>query len=399
MVYGFLLDRCIEQVYDGGVIDGLEAALDKVCSDPSMLADGESIERLYRCLSRMEAAATVATASFEAGGEWRDRGARSVAGWLAARCLEPKGLSGRRAQLGRDLRHLPVVEAAWLDGDIGSAQVALLARARTAVTEEAMARDEAFLVHKAGDLRFDRFRRAMAYWSQLADPDGAETSAADQREGRRMHLSESVDGTWFADVVLDPVSGQIVSSALGRIDDELWAADWAEARERLGSEARQSDLGRTPAQRRADALVEMAIRSGTAPADGRRPEPLFSVLVGYETFAGRICEFEVGTVVSPGTLTGWLDKAWIERIVFGSPSRVMDVGVTTRLFTGALRRALEVRDRECFQDYCDVPASRCEADHIEPWAAGGRTTERNGRMACGCHNRDRHKPPDSPPRE
>ncbi len=27
-------------------------------------------------------------------------------------------------------------------------------------------------------------------------------------------------------------------------------------------------------------VVEMARRSGTAPADGRRPEPLFTVLVG-----------------------------------------------------------------------------------------------------------------------
>ena len=179
----------------------------------------------------------------------------------------------------------------------------------------------------------------------------------------------------------------------------MWAADWAEARRRLGDDARASDLGRTPAQRRHDAFIEMAVRSGTAPADGRRPEPLFSVLVGYETFAGRICETERGTVVTPGTLTGWLDQAWIERIVFGSPSRVMDVGVTTRLFTGALRRALEVRDRECFDEFCDVAASRCEADHIEPWAAGGRTTERNGRMACGYHNRGRHKRPDPPTRQ
>ena len=379
------------------MIDGLEAALDKVCSDASTFTDGESIERLYRCLSRMEAAATVATAAFEAGGQWRERGARSVAGWLAARCLEPKGLSGRRAQLGRDLRHLPVVEAAWLDGDIGSAQVALLAKARTAVTADAMARDEALLVDKAGDLRFDRFCRVLAYWSQCADPDGAELSAAEQREGRRLHLSKTLDGTWIGDAVLDPLSGEIVSNELGRIYEELWKADWAEARKRLGADARASDLGRTPAQRRHDALVEMAMRSGTAPADGRRPEPLYSVLVGYETFAGRICETGSGTVVTPGTLAAWLDTAYIERIVFGSPSRVVDVGVTTRFFTGALRRALEVRDRECFEDYCDVPASRCEADHIEPWATGGRTTERNGRMACGCHNRGREKPPKPPP--
>jgi len=45
----------------------------------------------------------------------------------------------------------------------------------------------------------------------------------------------------------------------------------------------------------------MARRSGTAPADGRRPEPLFTVLVGYEAFT-RICELANRTVVSPGSL-------------------------------------------------------------------------------------------------
>ena len=379
------------------MIDGLEAALDKVCGDPCALADGESMERLYRCLSRMEAATTVATAAFEAGGQWRDDGARSVAAWLARRTLAPKSSCGRRAQLGRDLRHLALVEAAWLDGDIASAQVALVARARTPASEQAMARDEALLVAQGAALRFDKFCRAMAYWSQMADPDGAEACAGDQREARRVHLSKSLDGTWIGDMVLDPVSGEIVAGELARIYEQLRNAEWAEARERLGDDARAGDLARTPAQRRADALAEMATRSRTAPADGRRPEPLFSVVVGYETFAGRICEFDDGTVVSPNTLAAWLDKAWIERIVFDSPSRVIDVGVTTRLFTGALRRALEVRDRECFHDYCDVPASRCEADHIEPYAAGGRTTERNGRMACGFHNRSRHKPPGPPP--
>ena len=34
----------------------------------------------------------------------------------------------------------------------------------------------------------------------------------------------------------------------------------------------------------------MAKRAVTAPADGKRPSPLITVLVGYETFAGRIAE-------------------------------------------------------------------------------------------------------------
>jgi hypothetical protein len=166
--------------------------------------------------------------------------------------------------------------------------------------------------------------------------------------------------------VLDPISGAIVAKALERIVDELFEADWAEARARLGEVATTADLTRSPAQRRADALVEMARRAGTAPADGRRPEPLFTVLVGYESFAGRICQLANGSVVSPGSLVPWLESAWVERVVFESPSRVIDVGVARRLFSGATRRAVQVRDQECFHDLCDEPADDCEIDHVEP---------------------------------
>ena len=115
------------------------------------------------------------------------------------------------------------------------------------------------------------------------------------------------------------------------------------------------------------------------------------MLVGYETFAGSVCELANGTMVTPGSLLPFLDRAWVERVVFEGRGRVMDVGVRTRLFTGATRRAVEVRDRECFDDLCDVPAEHCQIDHVRPWAEGGLTTQGNGRPACGFHNRARHR--------
>ncbi len=289
------------------------------------------------------------------------------------------------------LRHLPLVEEAWLSGDIGAAQVSALAGARTPSAEEAMSRDEEMLVGFARRFRFSAFARALTYWRHYADPDGTEKEAGDQREGRRLHMSQGFDGTWLGDFVLDPITGAIVYKALSRIEDELFEADWAEARSRLGDRAGVGDLARTPAQRRADALAEMARRAGVAPADGRRPEPLFTVLVGYETLAGRICELADGTVVSPGSLVEWLDEAWVERVVFDGASRVIDVGVATRLFTGATRRAVEVRDRQCFHETCELPAERCQIDHVQPWAAGGPTVAANGRPACAFHNRNRHR--------
>jgi len=81
----------------------------------------------------------------------------------------------------------------------------------------------------------------------------------------------------------------------------------------------------------------------------------------------------------------------VERIVFDTPSRVTDVGVRRRIFTGATRRAVEVRDQQCFHEYCEIPAEACEIDHVEPYAAGGLTTQANGRAACAFHNRQRHR--------
>ena len=393
---GFWLDRCIEQVYDDGVLEDLKAAVERVCVDPTALADAEGIVELYRALARLEGAATVAAAAFDAGGEWAGGGALSAPAWISVRCGVPKAAARRRVNLGRALRHLPVAESAWLAGDVGVAQVAALAAARTPATEAAMARDESLLVEKAKSLRYDHFTRVLAYWAQLADPDGTEDSAAKQRDERGFDLSRSFGGSWIGDFVLDPIGGSVVDTMVRGIEAELFAADWAEAKARVGEAVDVPDLRRTHRQRRADALVEMAIRAGTAPADGRRPAPLFTTLVDYETFAGRICELADGTVVSPGSLLGWLDEALVERIVFDGPGRVLDVGVTRRLFDGASRRAVQAMFPECFNEFCDVRSDRCQIDHVEPYAAGGLTVTDNGRPACGFHNRWRNRGPEPP---
>jgi hypothetical protein len=176
----------------------------------------------------------------------------------------------------------------------------------------------------------------------------------------------------------------------------LFEEDWKEARARLGFEPTVNDLSRTPSQRRADAAKEMATRSRTAPEHGRRPAPLFSILVDFETFCGRTCELAQGIAVTPGSLVPWLDRADFERAVNEPPDRVQ-VSETARFFTGATRRGLELRDRQCTHPYCDRPADICEADHIQPFSEGGLTVQSNGQMLCGLHNRLRNQRP--PPRE
>ena len=75
-------------------------------------------------------------------------------------------------------------------------------------------------------------------------------------------------------------------------------------------------------------------------------------------------------------------EADIERIVFDAPDRVLSVSHRRR-FTGALRRAIEVRDRHCqHPSGCDIRAPRCDIDHITPWTQTRDTSQVNGRVMC-----------------
>jgi hypothetical protein len=378
------------------VIDALLGDLEALAEmDPDVLADSDSVLALHRAVSSLEALTARATARWDARKQWAVDGAKSGGAWLAAKTHAPRRDVNRRLRLGRAIRSMPHTEQAWLEGSITSAHVSVLAACRhTDSLDAQFTLDEAELVAKAKGRTFRRFEQELSYWRQLHDLDDEENRAKRQVDGRRLHLSPGFQGSWLLDGELDPINGRIVSDTLSAIERELFEQDWKEARATLGREPCAADLARTPAQRRADALVEMAIRSRMKPKDGRRPEPLFTVVLGEDKFR-QLCELASRTVVTPGSLVPWFDQAWIERMVFGPPSRVLDVGVQRRLFEGADRRAVQVRDENtCFHDLCDDEIE--QIDHIEPWSWGGPTIQTNGRGACGVHNRNRHRrgPPD-----
>jgi hypothetical protein len=213
-----------------------------------------------------------------------------------------------------------------------------VAAVRNPSTKVALARDEQVLCEQATTLSFDQYAKAVSYWHQFADPDGVETSHEKRLAARDVYLEQSFGEMWLGHLTMDPLSGAVVSEELERLEHELFEPEWAEVKARLGREPTVSDLERTPGQRRCDALAEMAKRSRTAPAGGRRPAPLVTVLVDFPTaLAGRICELANGTVLPPGALLSLLDEAYIERAVF-SPDKRVEVSETARLFTGATKR-------------------------------------------------------------
>jgi len=372
-----------------------EALKELIETPPSLRCDGETITFLQRVRSQVDYVISTSVADFDQWKEWGADGALTATAWIDTTCHVPKKEARAQLRRGKALCALPLVAGAWKDGDIGAAHVDALIRVKRPVTEETLARDEGILVDAARTMKFAEFASAVDYWEQLADQDGSDEAAEAKKAQRDVYLYPSPNG-YLGEMRFDPIDGAIVVKEHKRIEEELFEADWAEAKERLGHDPRLDELARTPAQRRADAMVEMAVRSAAANmVQGRRPEPLFTVVVDYPTLFGRISQLEQGPVVAPGSLLSWLDTATFERIVFG-PNKRAECSITSRFFTGATRRAIEVRDLQCQHEFCDRPAEECEIDHIVPYSEGGPTEQGNGQVLCGPHNRMRYErpPPD-----
>jgi Domain of unknown function (DUF222) len=383
------------------LLEDLAEVLDRLVeSDAFSYSDRDSIVALEGAVARLDAVASHKVASFAQGGEWSSEGAQSAAAWLSTRCHLPLAEARAQVRRGNALPAMPLVGDAFSKGAIGTAQVDQLVKAASGVTRaaqrsdavdpEAFVRAEAALVQSAKELKFGAFCDVVSYFTQMADPVGADESDMAKAARRDVFLHQSVFGMYLGAMTLDPFSGAIVAGELNRLEAQLFEADWAEAKESLGREPRIDELSRTGAQRRADALVEMAVRSKGAKETDRRPEPLFSILVGYESLYGRICQIEGGAIVSPGALLPWLDGASFERLVF-SPQTRIECSPRARFFTGATRRAIEVRDQACTHEFCEIPSDKCQIDHIVPFHQGGESTQENGRVLCGFHNRLRNQ--------
>jgi hypothetical protein len=369
------------------LLDTLENLVDQLgAADAFSYSDSASIKQGQRIRNKFDSATAKFMLSFEDSGEWAPDGARSSVGWVAKECRVPATLVRAELRRAKLLEKAPLVAQAFAAGEIGAAQVDLLVPAQKMAT--LFARDEAILVGQAKTLKFGDLVTALKYWEQFADPDGAEEAEFERAARRDVTVVESIDGMYLGKMTLDPVSGKIYYDELVRLEAILFEADWAEAKERLGREPTIGELRRTPAQRRADAAVEMAIRSASTPADAQRPEPLITILVGYETFLGRICQIEGGPVVSPGLVEHQMCSAWFERIVFRPKGRT-ECSEKARFFTGGTRRAIEVRDRECSNDYCENPHRNLQIDHIIAYSKGGLTTQANGQVLCAYCNRKR----------
>ena len=371
----------------GRTVDELLAAMatlaDELATvDPASLSDDELhafVTGCQRQRARFEVTTAPAVAAWHARKTWAADGSRSAAHRLAREVNCSVRSAKQHIERARHLGAMPATRAAVLDGRLSMDHVDLLGRANQADRAALFAEDEQLLVDECATLTFRDAYALVKYWIQRADAAAAEREGARIDDAAHLSVSATLDGTVVVDGVLEPIGGAIVQGELRRIERELHLAD------------QRDGVDRSAAQRRAAALVEMARRSAGLPADAKRPRVVLSVLLGDDTFR-TLCELSTGAIVTPGQVSKWIDDAVLETILFDGPSTVISVS-KRRTFIGALRRAIEVRDRRCqHPSGCGVSADRCDVDHIVPAAEDGPTSQFNGRLECPTHNRhaDKH---------
>ena len=151
---------------------------------------------------------------------------------------------------------------------------------------------------------------------------------------------------------------------------------------------------RTPAQRRADGLSDLARQAldrGALPQQGGEAPHLHVVVTLTE---GRLRAGETidGMLLSQAVVDRLCCDAALSRIVFGPRSEILEVGRKTRIIPPALRRAVILRDRHCQHPGCYRPAKWCDIDHIIPRQDGGPTSLANLQLLCRYHHTQKHQP-------
>jgi hypothetical protein len=337
---------------------------------------------------------------------WAHDGHVSARGWHLALTNTAPAETMRRLQSVRAVRDLPELRARLRSGELGIDQARELAKAHANPRCRAdLPASEHLLVGHAMRLPFDDFMVVLRRWISLADPDGAARSHERAHQRRSARFVE-IDGTWYLDA--HGGSGQAASMAeiFRRFCDAEFHADWDIARDAYGDQACGAVLQRTNAQRRFDALHAIFMAAASAPADARAPEPVVNVIIDQHTFTAytehalgappprfspaevdhRRCETIDGTPLDPRDVVAAALHGQVRRAVWDAAGVVTDLERLQRLFTGSVRRAVQLAGRRCLWPSCGH--LHTQIDHLDEWVAQrGDTSTANGGPLCGRHNR------------
>ena len=343
-------------------------------------AMGPDLEEMRRLINGMEAECSRRLHRFDSGGGYQATQALTTKSWLRWKCnFSPAAAAGRVA-VARELADLPQATQAFADGDISYAHAAMVARTSEKLGDKMESNAETILVSAAKELDLARLRMVTIKLQHFLDPDSVREEANESHELRFLHLSQTLDGVFYINGRLDSEGGAILQTALNAL-----------------SGPPTPDDKRSPRQRRADSLVELArqkLNSGTLPEVGGQ-KPHLTVTVSMATLANQpgspAADLEWAQPIPAETARRLACDAAVTPIFLDSESAQPQAGQTSRSISGSQRRALVFRDKGCRFPGCDRPADWTDVHHLKHWADGGKHEMDNLILLCRRHHRKVHE--------
>lgn len=377
----------------GEALAEIERLLDRIDPQRSLVAAASRLEwvrRARRVLGRVEALTGLLLGEADRAQAAERAAGTPLASWIGM----GENLSRREAagavHRARELADHPRVGEAAVAGQLGSGQVRAITKVLSGIApqldDEQQHAAEGLLIGMAERLDADQLAHSAAQVLAQVAPASAD-ELLETRLQREVEAAERQRSLRF----FREAGSVRFEGSLPRVEGELWIAlinAHAEARRRSAIEARDpAALQSTAEQRRADALISVIHAAAEA-----KPSPGVSgarviVRLSYRQLheqaagAGLIGPDEP---ISAGELRRLCCEADLLPAVLGGRSEVLDVGRASRLVTPAIRTALSQRDLGCAFPGCDLDVALCEAHHISPWWAGGRTSL--GNLVLLCHN-------------
>ncbi len=358
-----------------GVLEALAEAVEEL----DIPAGGDALAEAFALFDRLEAKLSQAVGAFDAGDGYLADGAVTAKAWLRHFAKLASREASACVARSRRLRSLPHTASAWAEGSLSSGQVQAVVANVSDATVGHLAEVEEDLVPLLAPLTVVETAAAMRHWRIQAEAFLDPPEAPDP--SRSLHCSQIMDGRRVLKGHLDAEGGEILEAAL---------------RQAMSDDVEGEPL-RSAAQRRGDALVDMARwfldHYGQSPR--RRHRPHVNVVVDLEevehrsTGSARVLD---GPYLDAATIERILCDANVHRVVTEGRSSILDLGRSTRTIPAALWAALVIRDEHCRFPGCDRPSRWCEGHHVTFWSEGGETNLSNIFLGCTRHHHLVHQP-------
>jgi hypothetical protein len=261
---------------------------------------------------------------------------RSTRGWLVEEQQLSETEASARLKVARSAVSRPAVADALSSGEISLDHAKLIVGFLPSLPDpDARDHAEKLLLEAAKTTDPTRLGRGLR---ELADRlclnETAEQRAVRMREGRYLSFTDTIDQMVLVTGALDRVGARILHKALAPLSAKAGEVD-----------------ERTPGQRNADALVELArlaMNRGELPDTAGEPTQVTVTIpladLQRELQPGEAAPGSIdGVPVTANTARMLACDAGIIPAVLGSPAEVLDLGRTTRTWSRAQRRAAKLR--------------------------------------------------------